>query len=239
MPRKIELSIILPVFNEEKNIPKVINEFKKISKDINLEVIFVEDGGSTDKSREILKEQSKKNPFVKSLFVKERGYGVSLFRGLKQAKGEYVGWSHADLQTPPTDNLRAFSVLKKQKNPKKTYIKGRRYGRPLFDIFFTLGMSFFESLLLGKILFDINAQPNLFHRSFLTHVKNPPQDFSFDLYAYHLAKSKGYSVIRFPVYFGRRQYGESAWNHGVKDKWKFIKRTLRYSLNLKKEIRRK
>src|SRR3989337_2952406 len=92
-------------------------------------------------------------------------------------------------------------------------------------------MSFFESLLLGKILFDINAQPNLFHRSFLTHVKNPPQDFSFDLYAYHLAKSKGYSVIRFPVYFGRRQYGESAWNHGVKDKWKFLK-------NIRQNIRK-
>ena len=56
MSGKIELSIVLPVFNEEKNIPEVIKRFLEISKKVNLEIIFVEDGGSVDNTREIIKK---------------------------------------------------------------------------------------------------------------------------------------------------------------------------------------
>lgn len=233
---EIDYSIVLPVFNEEKNLPLIVEKFVEISKNVNVEVLFVEDGGSSDNTRDALIKINEKHPFIKYVFTNERGYGISIYNGLKKAKGEFICWTHADMQTDPKDTLKAFNLIKKQKNAKKSFVKGKRYGRPLFDSFFTFGMSIFETLLLGTFLYDINAQPNFFHKSFLGIMNNPPKDFSFDLYVYHLAKKKKFKTIRFPVHFGERIYGESAWNDGFKARVKFIKRTIKFSLELKKNI---
>ena len=49
-------------------------------------------------------------------------------------------------------------------------------------------MSLFETLLLRTRLWDINAQPTMFHRDFFASWDRPPHDFSLDLYAYYGAK---------------------------------------------------
>jgi hypothetical protein len=51
-----------------------------------------------------------------------------------------------------------------------------------------------------------------------------------------MAKKKGLNVIRFDVIFPERLHGESSWNTGLASKWKFIKRTLDFSVKLKKEL---
>ena len=116
------------------------------------------------------------------------------------------------------------------------FVKGRRYGRPLADVVFTLGMSAFETLLLGKPLWDINAQPTMFPRAFYESWTAPPQDFSLDLYAYFQARRAGLSVRRFPVRFGTRAHGVSHWNVNWAAKRKFIRRTVDFSLQLKRSL---
>ena len=116
----------------------------------------------------------------------------------------------------------------------KYYVKGNRKGRGLDDQFFTFGMSVFETVYLGKRLYDVNAQPNIFSRNFFESWKNPPYDFALDLYALYMARTKNLDVIRFDVNFPPRIYGSSHWNTGIKSKWKFIKRTLAFSRNMKK-----
>ena len=91
-------------------------------------------------------------------------------------------------------------------------------------------------MYLGTKLWDINAQPNIFHKSFFESLDNIPKDFSLDLYFLYTAQKKGLKVIRFDVLFPERQYGESSWNTGLSSKWKFIKRTLEFSFRLKKEL---
>ena len=104
-------------------------------------------------------------------------------------------------------------------------------------VHFTMGMSLFETLYLGRKLWDINAQPNIFHRSFFENIKNDcPKDFSLDLYFLYMAQKEGLKVIRFDVVFPPRVHGESSWNTGLASKWKFIKRTIEFSLKLKKEL---
>ena len=125
-----------------------------------------------------------------------------------------------------------------EQNSKKCFVKGKRYGRPISDCFFTLGMSIFETLVLSKLFYDVNAQPNLFHRSFFNKMKNSPKDFSFDLYAYYLAKKERYKIIRFPVFFGRRIHGHSVWNFGFISRARFIKRTIKFTSELKKSLRK-
>ena len=61
--------------------------------------------------------------------------------------------------------------------------------------------------------------------------------FSLDLYAYYLARSRGLAVKRFPVRFGERAHGTSHWNVNWAAKRKFIKRTIAFSLELKRSTK--
>ncbi len=233
----MKLSIIVPCYNEAKNIPLILEKFASVIERDDIEVILV-NNGSTDDSQMVLDELLPKYLFAKVVKVEvNQGYGFGIVSGLLEAKGEFIGYTHADMQTDPADPLKALEIIEKSSNPAKCYIKGDRKGRPLFDQFFTIGMSFFETLFLGTKLWDINAQPNIFHRSFFDEIKGScPKDFSLDLYLLYMAKQKGLDVIRFDVVFPERIHGESSWNTGLASKWKFIKRTVDFSVRLKKEL---
>jgi hypothetical protein len=132
--------------------------------------------------------------------------------------------------------VRAYESARGQADPANCFAKGRRKNRPAADEFFTFGMSLFAALMLGKWMDDINAQPNVFHRSFLPKLYSAPNDFSFDLYAYYKAQEAGMGILRIPVDFSRRAHGASHWNTGALGKWKFIKRTAQFTLELRKRI---
>ncbi|MFP4656569.1 MAG: glycosyltransferase family 2 protein [Candidatus Woesearchaeota archaeon] len=233
-------SVVLPVHNEEKNIPILAKEYEKIEKKCPIELIFVEDGGSTDGTKSVLKKIKQTYPFIKVVSSKEKGYGISIFNGLNAASYDFICWTHADLQTDPKDTLRAFrNFTDRMEGYERQFVKGRRTGRSLSATFFTAGMSVFESLLLLAPLRDINAQPNMVHRSFLSLMEDPPQDFSFDLYCYYLAYKNRYTIKRFPVRFKKRIHGESNWNTGASAKIQFIKNTMSYSFSLKRKLRGK
>lgn len=229
----IKLSIVVPCYNEEKNIPLILKRFSDVIDRDDIEVILV-NNGSTDSSQKVMEELIPNYKFVKLVEVKKnRGYGYGILQGLNEAKGDYLGWTHADMQTDPYDVIKAFNILLNSSD-KNIYVKGNRKNRPLFDQFFTIGMSVFETVYLKSKLWEINAQPNLFTKTFYKSWTNPPHDFSLDLYALHMANLKGVKVIRFDVIFPERVHGTSSWNDGVASKWKFIKRTLEFSTKLKK-----
>ena len=229
----MKLSLVIPCYNEAENLPLLLKRCAEFGK-YDSEIILV-DNGSSDDTQKILNEIILNYSFCKSIRLEENlGYGNGIIQGLKMAKGDYIGWTHADLQTDPRDALKVIEILKDFDD--KVLIKGRRYGRPFFDTFFTICMSIFETLLLKKIMWDINAQPTIFHRRFFSEWLNPPLDFSLDLYAYFHAKNKGYKILRFPVFFGPRIFGESKWNFGLQSRFKFIKRTVDYSLKLRKDL---
>ncbi len=232
-----KLSLIIPCFNESKNIPLLLKRCNEIISSDQIEIIIV-NNGSTDDTDEVLNSFSDKFPFLKRVTVQNnQGYGHGIIAGLKKASGEIIGWTHADLQTDPADALKGLRIFDISNNPKKLFVKGRRYGRPFIDIFFTIGMSFFETILLRKLMWDINSQPTLFHREFFLSWSSPPDDFSLDLYAYFLAKKTKFKVKRFKVYFGKRAHGTSHWNISFTSKIKFIKRTLSYSFSLRKKMK--
>ncbi len=232
----MKLSIVIPCYNEANNIPLLLERFQKVIRGADIEVVMV-DNGSSDETREILPKLLEKYPFAKTPRVEvNQGYGYGIIQGLRACSGDFIGWTHADMQTDPADVLKALAVIEKNGEDKNIYVKGRRKGRPFFDRFFTGGMSLFETLFMGEKLSDVNAQPNVFGREFFETWQNPPKDFALDLYALYMARKKGMKVVRFPVLFPERLHGKSHWNNGsFKAKWKFIKRTIDFSVKLKKE----
>jgi glycosyltransferase involved in cell wall biosynthesis len=229
------LSVVIPCYNEEKNIPLLLEKLSSVVPS-GVEIILV-DNGSTDGSAAVLKKLLPKYHFARTVRVAiNQGYGFGILTGLKAAHGEYIGWTHADLQTDPHDVIKALDLIENVSSKNPLFIKGLRRGRPLFDKIFTWGMGVFETLYLRTPLWDINAQPTIFHRSLYENWKNPPHDFSLDLYAMYTAKHSGFDIVRFPVLFPERLHGVSSWNTGLRSKWKFIKRTLDFSFRLKRTL---
>lgn len=89
---QIELTILMPVLNEEETIGICIKKAKKYlnSNNINGEILIA-DNGSTDNSSSIAKEMG-----ARVIFVTEKGYGNALIQGIKEAKGKYIIMADAD-----------------------------------------------------------------------------------------------------------------------------------------------
>jgi len=233
----MKLSIVIPCYNEEENIPILLERFAAALDRDDVELVLV-DNGSTDQTAKALETLLPRYPFARSVRVAvNQGYGFGILSGLREASGEFLAWTHADLQTDPADGLRALRLAEAAPDPRRVLVKGRRKGRPWSSLVFTAGMSVFETLYLGVWLRDINAQPNLFHREFFETWEDPPHDFSLDLYAYYLARRRGLRVIRFPVRFPERRHGHSKWNFGFGSRVRFIRRTVAYSISLKRRLR--
>lgn len=99
----MEISVVIPVFNEEANLPllheRLVNAITSCSNDY--EFIFVNDG-STDKSLQIIRDLAARFAQVKYIdFSKNFGHQLAVFAGLEHATGEYIVIIDADLQDPP------------------------------------------------------------------------------------------------------------------------------------------
>ena len=228
-------TVVMPCYNESKNIPLILSRFEAIADKGNSPVqLLLVDNGSTDDSPAVLASQLPQYNFARSIRVPvNQGYGFGILEGLRACDSDYIGWTHADMQTDPSDIIKAIELFEKANFPTNMYVKGLRRGRPLADSFFTGGMSIFETCFMGTNLWDINAQPNIFHRSFFQSWLQPPTDFALDLYAYYMARQKNLNIVRFDVVFPPRIHGESKWNTGFQSKVKFIKRTIDFSFKLK------
>ena len=234
----MKLSIVIPCYNEAENIPLLIESINNVYKS-DTEIILV-DNGSTDNTCDVLLKELKSinNASIRSVLVKNNiGYGHGIMAGVSEAKGEIIAWTHADLQTDVKDVYNGYEMFRNQSNQKKTFLKGYRKQRPFIDQILTWGMAKISSIILEKKLNEINAQPKMFHRSFLDMADEPPDDFSLDLYFYSIAVENGLNVVELPVYFKDRLYGEAKGGGGssIWTRIKIIKRTFKYIMKLRKQ----
>lgn len=98
------ISLIIPCFNEEESLPLFYPEASSVlsKMDCDYEFIFVNDG-SRDRTLEILKELSEKDPHVIYLsFSRNFGKEAAMYAGFCNARGDYVAVMDADLQDPPS-----------------------------------------------------------------------------------------------------------------------------------------
>ncbi len=147
---KKELSIIFPIYNEEKTIKKTLLEWKntldKLS--INYEMIIAEDG-STDNTRIVLNKLIKKykKNFISNIKHNKRGYAGAIRSSIKIAKGKYILSVDSDGQCDPKD-FKKFWI--KRSDLQNSVLVGHRYKRN--DTIQRLIMSKFF-LIFHRILF--------------------------------------------------------------------------------------
>ena len=102
----MDISVIIPLYNEEESIPELYAWIARVMKENNFtyEVIFINDG-STDRSWEIISDLYRQEPKVVKGIKFRRNYGKSpaLYCGFAEAQGDVVITMDADLQDSPDE----------------------------------------------------------------------------------------------------------------------------------------
>jgi len=231
----IELTVIIPCFNEEGNIPQICSRVNHIIlKNKNIKFILV-DNGSKDLTYKALIDNTKSIPKNNVLILKvieNKGYGYGIIQGLNKANSKFLGWTHADLQTDLNDILVGF---KKIKNYHRDFlIKGRRIKRSFFGKILSLGMEIIVKLIIGEKLADINAQPKIFTQNIYKKIKkHAPNDFSLDLFILLLCKKNNIPIYSFDVVFHKRKYGVAKGGGNFFSTIKIIVRTIKFIYKIK------
>jgi len=105
----LKLSVVVPVYNEEKNLIELMDRCLKTCKGLNseFEIILVDDG-SSDSSRDLIRRVAAQNPgrIIRLLLNRNYGQHSAIMAGFAQTKGDIVVTLDADLQNPPEEIAR-------------------------------------------------------------------------------------------------------------------------------------
>lgn len=204
----IEISVVVPVYNEEGNLSVLIPKLVKVLKGLGLsyEMIFVDDG-SSDGSRKILKEMASQYPFLRVLRLREnRGLSTALVAGMREARGEKIVTLDSDLQNDPADIPRLLEYL--DRYDMATGWRQKREDTWLKKISSKIGNAV-RNRLSGEAIRDSACTLRAFKKEC---VKEIPVFNGMHRFLSTLVKMGGYRIIEVPVSHYPRKFGESKYN---------------------------
>ncbi len=204
--KKLELSIVIPAYNEEKNIQIVINTVVRTLKKWKIEIIVVDDG-SIDKTAEIVKKLSEKYDFI-HLYQNEKnmGYADALKNGFQHCKGEFITFIDADLQNDPRDIPKLMVYGKQGYGAVVGWRKNRK--DKIYRLLVSRLYNIFINLFFDINFPDINGKPKLFRSEVLKDIDIETKQWAIDLELVHKIKKMGYKVIQVPVEHSMRSGGK-------------------------------
>jgi glycosyltransferase involved in cell wall biosynthesis len=202
------LSVVVPVFNEEESlptlIPKLVEVFKTLS--FSYEMIFVDDG-SSDGSRRILKEMASQYPSLRVIGFKEnRGLSTALVAGMREARGEKIVTLDSDLQNDPKDIPILLEYL--DRYDMATGWRREREDRWLKKISSKIANGV-RNRLSGENIQDSACTLRAFKRECIQGI---PVFNGMHRFLSTLVKMEGYRIVEVPVSHHPRKFGKSKYN---------------------------
>jgi dolichol-phosphate mannosyltransferase len=175
-----KVSIVVPAFNEEECIPKLIKEISRVFSSLNYcyEIIIIDDG-STDNSFEAIKELAAQNSSLKGIKLsRNMGHQAALDCGLRHATGDAIICMDADLQHPPTLIPRMINLWEKGFEIVTTKKEENEEASGLYRIFANAFYFFFNKY--SQIKITPNASDfRLMSRKSLNAVLKMPEYYRF------------------------------------------------------------
>ena len=130
----MNLSIVIPLLNEQESLPELHNWIVKVmtSHNFSYEILFIDDG-STDASWSTIEQLSEQNPNVKGIrFLKNYGKSQALHAGFAKAQGDVIITMDADLQDSPDEIPELYNLIYKEGFDLISGWKKKRYDSVLF-----------------------------------------------------------------------------------------------------------
>ena len=207
---KIYLSVIIPAYNEEKRLPKTIEDIGNYLKNQNFEseIIIVSDG-STDKTVEVAKSFSNKFKNLKIIDYKEnKGKGFGVREGMLKAKGDFRIFTDADNSTPISEIEKFWKEFETGADivVGSREIKGAILDppQPLFRRFVGECFKLLRKIIVGLWeIQDTQCGFKCFKKETVERIflKCKIDRFAFDPEILILAKKAGYKIKEVPIYW--------------------------------------
>ena len=209
----MDISIIVPLFNEAESLPKLYEWIVRVMKEnkFSYEVIFVNDG-STDDSWKVISqlknERKKEEGEVRGIcFRRNYGKSAALYCGFKAAEGDVVITMDADLQDSPDEIPALYKMITEEGYDLVSGWKQKRYDNKLTKNLPSKLYNATARKITGIKLHDMNCGLKAYRNEV---VKNIEVYGEMHRYIPYLAKNAGFGKItEKPVHHQKRKYGKS------------------------------
>jgi len=205
---KPDVSVVIPVYNEEKNLPILIPQIIDVLKplDKKFEILLVDDG-STDKSLDVIKDFCGKFMEVRYIkFLKNAGQSAAFDAGFRNALGEIVVTLDADLQNDPKDIPKLLSFV-----PEYDVVCGWRAERndPLIKKISSRVGNAVRNFMTKENIHDTGCSLKVYKSDWLQQIKLYRGMHRF---LPTLLKMEGAKVVEVKVSHNQRKFGKSKYN---------------------------
>lgn len=208
----MDLSIVVPCYNEEGNVELFYEEVQKVfkGKKIKYEIVFVNDGSSDNTLDRLTNIVDQKKQNIKVInFSRNFGKEAAMYAGLKEAEGELVTIIDADLQQRPELILRMIDILNEneQFDSVAAFQEVRKEGKLL---------TFFKDTFY-KVINSMSTVPFVQGASDFRTFRRKVVDSILELSEYHrfskgIFSFVGYNTYYLPYEVEERNSGTSKWN---------------------------
>ncbi|KKQ95786.1 MAG: Glycosyl transferase family 2 [Candidatus Woesebacteria bacterium GW2011_GWB1_43_14] len=240
--KKVEISVIIPAFNEEQNIKAGVLEkvYRYLKRQEYIWEVLIVDDESKDETAELAKVFAKSHRGFKVLKEPHRGKGGTVIAGMLAAAGEIILFTDMD-QATPLDQLEKFFPKFDEGYEGVIGSRSGRKGAPILRKLMAFGFAVLRTIVLrlpykdtqcGFKAFRVGAAKKIFSKMKVfreeRQIKGASVTAGFDLEMLYIARKLGYKVAEVPV----------AWSHQetkrvnpLKDSWEGLRDLLKVRIN--------
>jgi glycosyltransferase involved in cell wall biosynthesis len=219
------LSVIMPVYNERETLSEILARVRAV--DLEMEIVIVDDG-STDGTKDVLREEEKAGDLKVLYHETNQGKGAAVRTGLEHASGDFIIIQDADLEYDPRDY---HKLLKPLLEGQAEVVYGSRFMEYSETMFFlqALGnkiVTLITNVLYGTALSDMETCYKALRAEIIQSI--PLRSRRFELEPEITAKllKRGYRIHEIPISYQGREYHEGkklTWRDGITALWTLIK----------------